>query len=53
MVFDIKNIIKTIGNPADFEEEAGADGAEYAQEVKDENNNRCNAQLTPIWSAPL
>ena len=36
---DIKNIIKTIGNPADFEEEAGADGAEYAQEVKDENNN--------------
>ena len=39
---DIKNIIKTIGNPADFEEEAGADGAEYAQEVKDENNGEEN-----------
>ncbi len=39
---DIKNIIKTIGNPADFEEEAGAEGAEYAQEVKDENNGEEN-----------
>jgi len=35
---DIKNIIKTIGNPADFEAEAGTEGSEYAEEVKDENN---------------